>query len=457
MADSNQKETTLGKQIFENDNLSVTVELAPSCTVKYFVQVKKSLALSSYEHAVKKIIKEASIPGFRKGKVPEELIMQRYKKPLDQEWQKELANRSFQECYSLTNIPLCNEDSTVSFQVKEHSKTHAELQLTFETEPVIPDIYISTLHIEKLTKKKISEQDIDTTIHRLQCFLATWKKVEERNVENGDFIHVDVFMTEETPPKAIFTNTRFEVTKEAMAEWMYDLVLNQPIGTSLEGISRPNDNISEEEKLKFPPKKVLVTIKSIERAILPELTDDFAQRFGAVDIADMRKKLFHLQENQQIEEARQSARDSIYKQLLEKYQFDLPPSLLKKEFAYRWNELIKNENFKSDWESKSESEQLEEQKKLLEEAQYAIRLFYIAKKILFDAGITVSKEDLHPSAQTPLEMLFTDPSLMQFDEKPKEEQAIILSRIMLKKASDYVINEIEKKEKKPSKKPTEKK
>lgn len=453
MEDSNQKQTTSKNQTFENDNLSLTVEFAPSCTIKYFIQVKKALALSSYEHAVKKIIKEASIPGFRKGKVPEELIMQRYKKPLDQEWQKELANRSFQECYSLTNIPLCNEDSTVSFQVENHSKTQAKLQLTFETEPIVPDIDTSTLQIENLTIKKITDQDIDATIHRLQCFLATWEKVEERNVENGDFIHVDVFMTEETPAKAIFTDTRFEVSKEAMAQWMYDLVLNQPLGASLEGISRPNNNISEEEKLKFPPKKVLVIIKRIERAILPELTDNFAKRFGALDIADMRKKLLVLQEKQQIEEARQSTRESIYKQLLEKYQFDLPPSLLKKEFAYRWNELIKNENFKSDWKSKSESEQLEEQKKLLEEAQHAIRLFYIAKKILFDAGITVSKEDLHPSAQTPLDMLFTDPSLMQFEEKPKEEQAIILSRIMLKKASDYVINEIEKNKKKSVKKP----
>lgn len=455
MADSNQKQTTSEKQTFENDNLSVTVEFAPSCTVKYFVEVKEALAYKSYEHAVKKIIKEASIPGFRKGKVPEELIMQRYKKPLDQEWQKELANRSFQECYSLTNIPLCNEDSTVSFQVENHSKTQAKLQLTFETEPVVPDIDISTLRIENATLKKVTDQDIDTIIHRLQCFLATWEKVENRNVEKGDFIHVDVFMTEETPPKAIFSNTRFEVTKEAMAQWMYDLVLNQPIGASLEGISRPNEDISEGEKLKFPPKKVLVIIKSIERAILPELTDEFAKRFGAVNIIDMREKLLHLQEKQQIEEARQITRDSIYKQLLEKYQFDLPPSLLKKEFAYRWHELIKNENFKNDWESKSESEQLEEQKKLLEEAQYAIRLFYIAKKILFDAGITVSKEDLHPSAQTPLEMLFTDPTLMEFDQKPKEEQAIILSRIMLKKASDYVINEIGKNKDKSLKKPNQ--
>lgn len=230
-------------------------------------------------------------------------------------------------------------------------------------------------------------------------------------------------------------------------------MLGQPVGIPLEGLSLPNEDASEEEKLKFPPKKVRVVIKSLERAILPDLTNAFAERFGAANMDDMRKKLAHLQEKQKLEETRQIARDSIYKQLLDKYQFDLPPSLVKKEFSYRWNELIKNKNFKSEWESKSETEQLAEQKKLLDEAQYAIRLFYLAKKILFDAGMTVSKEDLHPSAQTPLEMLFTDPNLIQFDEKPKEEQAIILSRIMLKKASDYVINQIEKKEtpKKPSK------
>lgn len=453
MVDSNQKTTTPEKKTFQNDNLSVTVELAPNCIVKYFVQVKETLAFSSYEHAIKKIMKEASIPGFRKGKVPEDLIKERYKKPLDQEWQKQLANRSFQECYSLTNIPLCNEDTTVSFQVEKYSPKHAELQLTFETEPVIPEIDVSSLNLKKSNKEKVSEQDIDAIIHRLQCFLATWEKVEGRNVEKGDFIHLDVFITEETPPKAIFTNTRFEVTLEAMAKWMYDLVLGQPVGSSLEGVSLPNEDATEEEKLKFPPKKVLVVIKSIERAILPELTNAFAERFGAENIADMRKKLTHLQQKQKLEEIRQIARDSIYKQLLDKYQFDLPPSLVKKEFAYRWNELIKNKNFKSEWESKSEAEQLAEQKKLLDEAQYAIRLFYLAKKILFDAGITVTKEDLHPSVQSPLEMLFTDPNLIQFDEKPKEEQAIILSRIMLKKASDYVINQIEKKE--PAKKPSE--
>lgn len=453
MVDSNQKTTIPEKKIFQNDNLSVTVELTSNCIVKYFVEVKETLAFSSYEHAVKKIMKEASIPGFRKGKVPEELIKERYKKALDQEWQKQLANRSFQECYSLTNIPLCNEDTTVSFQVEKYSPQHAELQLTFETEPVVPEIDISSLQLKTLDKETVSKQDIDAIIHRLQCFLATWEKVEGRNVEKGDFIHLDVFITEETPPKPIFTNTRFEVTLEAMAKWMYDLVLGKPIGSSLQGMSLPNEDAPDQEKLKFPPKKVLVVIKSIERAILPELTNAFAERFGAANMEDMRKKLTHLQEKQKFEESRQMVRDSIYKQLLDKYQFDLPPSLVKKEFAYRWNELLKNKNFKREWEAKSETEQLAEQKKLIDEAQYAIRLFYLAKKILFDAGITLTKEDLHPSVPTPLEMLFTDPNLIQFDEKPKEEQAIILSRIMLKKASDYVINQIEKKE--PPKNPSE--
>ncbi|GAB4192919.1 MAG: trigger factor [Simkaniaceae bacterium] len=446
----NQKENTEGStetlstEEFSNENLSLTVEKKPHCLIEYHVKVGPDLAIKSYKNAVKKISKEVTIPGFRKGKAPEEIIRKKYKDTLDQKWQKELADMTFKECQSLTKIPLLGPDAPVSFKMHEHSQGGANMDFSFETEPEVPEIDYKSISLEKPEKQEVTDQKVDDTIRQIRLFYADWQKILDRPVQDGDFVLLDVTVTEEDPPRAIFNNTRFEVNPEKMAKWMYDLVLGQTVGQALEGVSQPDEKASEEEKEKLQPKKVLVVIKAIEHAKLPELNDEFAARVGASGVEEMKKKLRELLEKQAEEDVRQKQREELSRKLIDICDFDLPQSLINKETSYRLRSLMQNQSFLQDWRNKTEEERKREQEKIQKEAENAVRLFYISKKVVSDANIKITQEELRPQVSTPLEAMFVDPSLFQFEQKSEEEQALTLSRVMLAKAEDYLISQLEK-------------
>ena len=57
-----------------------------------------------------------------------------------------------------------------------------------------------------------------------------------------------------------------------MAKWMRDLVIGKNTGESVEGVSVPDDDASQEDKENLKPKKVRLTIKAIDTATLPDST-----------------------------------------------------------------------------------------------------------------------------------------------------------------------------------------
>ena len=71
-------------------------------------------------------------------------------------------------------------------------------------------------------------------------------------LKEGDFVLLDVEIIEEDPTQKLFTNTRFEVADKSMAQWMQKLIIGKKTGDVVEGVSKPDDHVSEEEKTEYP-------------------------------------------------------------------------------------------------------------------------------------------------------------------------------------------------------------
>ncbi len=444
MENHQNEASTPETQQYANDHLQLTVERKTDCIIEYHASVDSKIALQSYAHAIKSIAKEVSIPGFRKGKAPEEIIRKKYQQPVDEKWQKQIADQTFKQCQELTKIPLLGPDAPVSFTMKEHSQAGAKMDFSFETEPSVPAIKLDAVTLSEPEKKEVNDKKIEDTVHQIRMFFAKWEKITDRPVEEGDFLIIDLTVTEEDPPRPVFNNTRVEVHREKMAKWMFELVLGKHVGQSLEGVSQPDEDASAKEKEEMPPKKVMVVVKAIERANMPEVNDEFAKKVGAENVEQMKQRLKELLEKQAAEDRMQKLRDQLSKKLVDTCSFDLPKSLINKETTHRLRSMLQNQSFLNDWKSKNEEERKHEQQKVQEEAKQAVRLFYISKKILSDAKIQITEEEIRPRITTPLEAMFTDPSILQYDQKSEEEKALTMSRLMLAKAENHLIDQLEK-------------
>jgi trigger factor len=426
-------------QALHNENVRFTIHHKPSCVVEFDIEAFEPFVKKAHKKAVKAIAKEVTLPGFRKGKAPEELITKNFPKELDKEWQQQIANDAFQECEKLAQIPVLHRDAKITYKMKSHSPSGALLVLTFETEPKVPHVDPKQMQLKPVKRPEVNDDKINETIRQIQLFFATWQHVDDRPVQEGDFVILDVDVIEETPASPLFNHTRFEVTSRSMSKWMYDLVLGKNVGDSLEGISIPDEDASQEDKEELKPKKVRVTIKSIDLATVPDLNEDFVKKLGVSSIEEMRVNITNLLNNQADAHVLEAQREQASEFLLTQYPFDLPVTLIEKETQFRFRQLLQDTDFQKYWNGLSAEERKKTINTVHQQSEKAVRMFYLCRQIVNDAKIRISAADIPSPSTSALEMLVNPQKLFHHQRNPEIEHAEAFSRLVLEKAEDFVI------------------
>lgn len=426
------------QQPLVNDLVELKIQHQPHCVVEFSVKASASLVKNAHKQAIKAVAKETTLPGFRKGKAPDAMIQKHFAAAIDKKWQQQIAEEAFRESEKLAQTPVLNSDSRIGFTMVKHSlEEGAEMKFHFETEPQTPSVDPKALTLQKEPAPEVDRAKVDETLHRIRLFFAKWQPVVDRGVQEGDFLIVDLDALEENGPTRVFTDTRLEVKAETMALWMRDIVIGMRSGESKEGISAPDESASEADRKHFKPKKVLVKVKAIEEPVLPPVDDAFASKVGAESAEIMLQRL-HTLLKKQAEEAQQiKYRDALTHLLLQNYQFDVPESLLTKEVQHRVQNLVKTPGFNR----KTEEEKQQEVLHIKKQAEEALRLFYLCKKIAIDHRLNVSPSDLNQEIHSPLDAMFADRELAN-PHKTEEQKNLLMSRILLEKAQDFIIDQI---------------
>src|SRR5579872_3906440 len=89
---------------FQNEHVRVVVHEKPKCRIEFEVEASKALVQEARRKAFREIAKQVSLPGFRKGRAPDELILKKYPSDVDRAWQEAIADAAFRESIKLTKI-----------------------------------------------------------------------------------------------------------------------------------------------------------------------------------------------------------------------------------------------------------------------------------------------------------------------------------------------------------------
>jgi trigger factor len=407
------------------------------------IKAKPELLKHAKQDAIKQVSKEVSIPGFRKGKAPANLIEAKYPGAINKAWDQSFADAAFKEGQTLAKIPLLNGNARVSYQVTSLNDDAGEITFQFEREPLTPQIDYASFTLLEGAPNSVTEENVSNTIRGIQMFYARWNQVSDRAVKDDDFVVLDIDDLDQDPPVQAFSHARFEVRQGKMADWMRKAVLGKQLNESFETVSEPDETESDEIKKEFRAKKVKITIKTIEEALLPTVDDEFCKKIGAPDVATLHTQLKNLLEKQANDSWQTTLRESISDQILEKVALEVPGSMLEKEANYRLSQLFKQPDFLKKWKNEwSESEKEAKKNEVIKQAEHAIRLFYVCRTILTENKIEISEDDLTPNYQNLLEMMFADPNLVNYKNQSKEQQAVEFSKYMMAKAEDFLIAKI---------------
>lgn len=420
---------------YKNDNVTVQAQCLPGCNVKLDITVTPKASKATYKKAIKSINKEVSLPGFRKGKAPEAMITQNYSSYVDQEWKEILVQTAFKEAVALAKLYPLNQDSIKKPKIKNANQEEgAEISIEFESAPTIPSISPEELTLKRVEKKEVTEEQVQESLEDIQIHHAEWKDIEDRGVEEGDYIDIDI-QDNENPERYICKDTRFEVAKGKIGDWMRKLVIGKKVNDSVVGMSERSDEMDSEAE--FKPTQCKITIKAIKNATLPKVDEELAKKVGAESVEDLLEKIKKNLNSQADESVQRELRNQLDDIIVEKYPFEVPTSLIQREIKNRIDTL-KRAMEKSGSTAEEINEKIEQSRSSIEkEASKAFQLFFIARQIADDNNIQITQDELIKELML---QMYTQPSTLDTSLDPEEARSKVYINLLSQKVKDFLIN-----------------
>lgn len=398
------QETELSQSTKSNDNVTVIVTRQPNCLVKFELFVTPRATTAAYIQALKNVNKEVSIPGFRKGKAPDRLIIERYSSQIHKEWVDTVLQTGFNEAVHLTHLQPLKDGILKRPIVQECSQEKgAKFILEFETKPAIPSVKVSDLQLKKIPSKPVTDLQREQALENILGRFTDYEPIEERAVQKEDFVDLNVD-TAEDPPRHLINNQRAHVTEKGLPKWILEKVIGLKAGESIEGeteieSSNPDSNTPAMTRFR-------ITVNAIWKGVTPAIDDELAKRTGLKSIDELHKKIEEKIKEENDFDAYQHQVKELENCLIEKYPLEIPQSLVntdKENRLKRYKEQLKREDQEEYW--RVNQARIEEN--MEKSSRKSLQLYFLMHRIATEHGLTVSEHEINEEFNKQISLLPT--------------------------------------------------
>ena len=264
--------------IIKEDGLNITVSLTLP-----FTELQKGI-----DKKILQLTKTASVAGFRKGKVPIDVIKQKYAKSLLGEVADDVMKDHFLQLAIDKNIKLAG---VISMQPKQLDfDKDFTFEVNYEVYPSVEVTITPNTQLEKVSAK-VTEDDINRTIEDMRSRTAKYEDAligveakdehiaiidfdaETTDAEKKKFSSNDMSVDLSTQhPSANFV-AQVKGMKDGEQKSFTDKVKLRVDDNKGEG-SEASEEIQEREAL------FNVRLKKLQRKVLPEVNNDFFKKYG---------------------------------------------------------------------------------------------------------------------------------------------------------------------------------
>ena len=363
------------------------VKTVEGCARLLEIRAEEGEIKEAQEKVLRDFERVARIPGFRTGKAPRELVVQRYGKETREELLKrfipELYDRALEESrLSAIGLPEITEvefeDLKLSFKAK------------IETRPEVP--------LRKYKGLKAARKAVAVTPEEIQKNLRSIQ--EERSelvpkegaVEEEDFVICDV--------EGRIDGKTVEDRKNMMISASPKEQKHPEVALALLG-AKPGEVREAEVTLESPggviqKVRYQLRIHEIKKRNLPELNDEFVKGLGSFQtVQELEEAIYNEIRQRKVEEAQKALERELLSELQKSCSFDIPRILVEEE-ARR---LAEEEHFRLKllgWpDAEIEKRIMQNKEKLLQDAEARVRNSLLLEKVAEMEKIQVSPEEIN--------------------------------------------------------------
>lgn len=251
-------------------------------SVKLIVEADQDKMNEYKKRAARKIASRGSIPGFRPGKAPYDVVVRTYGEAAIIEQAIDLFIDS--EYSNILKEADVNPGASGSL---ENIESMDPPKFIFRV-PLAPEVDLGDYHSVRLDYQWTApeQKDVDAALEDLRQMYASTETVE-RAIEISDYVLLDV--KSETPELNRTGFATFVRKEERDTEWPYNGFAQELVGLTA-GESKTIKHTFpadwEVDELQGKDVEIEATIKTVRGVTLPDLNDDFAKMTGAGETLD---------------------------------------------------------------------------------------------------------------------------------------------------------------------------
>lgn len=323
--------------------MKVTQEKLPQSQMGLEIEVPAEMSKQAYDRVIQNFIRSANIPGFRKGKVPRQVVMQRFgAKNLKAAAVEDLIQKVLPEALEQEKIQAIGNYQLRSDMESLIDAYEPGQPLTFSaTVDVPPDVNLNqyTGLAVKAEEVKYDPAQVEKVLEEQRQRQATLIPVEGRAAQLGDVALVDFVgylkAEGEGEPKEIpggqAEDFEIELSQERFIPGFVDGMIGMNPGDSREVSAQFPEDYPEPE-VAGQAATFQVTLKEIKEKELPELDDEFAQEVSEFEtLEELRASLEKRYQTEAENKTKDNKERSLIEELLNQIEVEIPESMIQRE------------------------------------------------------------------------------------------------------------------------------
>ena len=423
--------------------MSVQVEKLEKNMAKLTIEVSAAEFEKALEDAFLKNKNKISVPGFRKGKVPRQMVEKMYGPEI---FYEDAANALIPDAYSKA-LDECEEDIVSSPEIDVTQIEKGKSFIFTATVALKPEVKLGKYKGVKVEAAEVTvtDEEVDAKIEKERENNARTIEVTDRPVKDGDMTVLDFegFVDGVAFDGGKGENYPLTIGSGAFIPGFEEQLVGAEIGKEVEvNVTFPEDYQAEELKGKAAVFKC--TIKEIKEKELPALDDEFASEVSEFDTLEEYKK--DVKETLTIEkekEARDAKEAAVIDAIIADSDMDIPEAMVTTqqkqmidEFAQRMQMqgLSMEQYFQF---TGATLDKMMEQVKPQAETRIKSRL--VLEAVAAKEGIEATEEDYEEEIKTMAEVYQMEPDKIK-EMLPEKSVKGIKEDIAVKKAAEFVVN-----------------
>lgn len=370
------------------------------CVVSLTVKADADEIKGAVKKVLNEFLREAQIPGFRKGKVPVELVRKNFANELKRETEGACFREFYPKAIEESKLKVIALEGVAEMKLSEADGMEFTALVEVRPEYKLPKYKGLAIDSKEV---KVEDADVDAQFEGMRKMFAKFEDAKEGDiVGDGDFVQFDYKGTLDGKPlsevvpdqKAVCEATGFwtQIEEGRFLPEILEALKGMKAGEEKKDVevSFPSENAPDALKGKKAVYELKVTM--FRKRVLPD-DAGLIEAAKVESVEKLRARIRERAEKRAAEAEAERRRNQAIELLLKKVDFDVPPSLVQRQAEAYLGQLAQQMQYAGVTSEYIEQNREKILKDAQEHAEKQVRLSYMLFDIADAEKIEVDEKD----------------------------------------------------------------